>query len=77
VVGTLGCFVTGSLFTAGMFHGRLNDALRSKDEFRYEMNHIAERNQELERIILRNRLSSAIPVPPEINGKTTRGRSKG
>jgi hypothetical protein len=73
----LGCFVAGSFFSAGVFHGRLQDTLRSKDDFRQEMNRIAERNQELERIILKNRLSSAIAPSPETIGKTTSGWLKG
>jgi hypothetical protein len=73
----LGCFVAGSFFTAGVFHGRLQDTLKSKDDFRQEMNRMAERNQELERIILKNRLSSAIEPQAEIDGNTTWGRFKG
>ena len=72
----LACFVAGSFFSAGMFHGRLRDTLKSKDEFRQEMNRMAERNQELERVVLKNRLSSAIEPKPEIEGKAARGNPR-
>lgn len=62
VLTMLACFISGAFFSVGSTHGRLQDALRSKEDFRLEMNRIAERNQELERIILKTRLSSLTPA---------------
>lgn len=62
VLTMLACFISGAFFSVGSSHGRLQDALRAKEDFRLEMNRIAERNQELERIILKTRLSSLTPA---------------
>lgn len=54
------CFICGMFVSGVMMYGRVQDALKAKDDFRAEMNRIAERNRELERMILKNRLSSAV-----------------
>lgn len=57
----LGCVVSGTFFGYASAFGRMQDALRSKDEFREEMHRLVERNQEFQKIVLERRLSSAVP----------------
>lgn len=67
------CFVAGAFFTGGVWHGRLRDAIQARNDFRVEMNRMADRNQALERSILKNRLSS-VATPAESHQQTL-GRS--
>jgi len=64
VVAMFVSMICGMFVSGGVSHGRITDALEARDAFRIEMNRIAWRNQELERIILKHRLSSASETPP-------------
>ncbi|WP_437502315.1 hypothetical protein [Sorangium sp. So ce1099] len=58
----IACVVSGAFFTAANMHGRLEDALKTKEDFRKEMERIAERSRRTEDLFLQNRLSSMPPA---------------
>jgi hypothetical protein len=66
-------FVCGAMVNASMLNGRLSDALREKDNYRREMERIADDKRALEKTIVDRRLSSVPPPPPVPKRKDRRG----
>ena len=54
-------FASGAIFSGIMFHGRLSDALKEKENYRLEMERATEAKRKCEEMLLRKRMSS---VPP-------------
>lgn len=72
VVAMIACFAVGLGLQAAVSHGRLHDALQEKDNYRKEMEKLAQRNRDLEERLLHHRLSS-IPALQNTQ-KRKRGR---